>query len=89
MRKLTVIVMLAALAVAAAAPRAATAETTAADRPVLLADSQAFESAEVAEIGRAEIAEARRKLAAAVSSEKFMEGFAAAFAAGVFICLTF
>ena len=56
MRKLTVIVMLAALAVAAAAPRAATAETTAADRPVLLADSQAFESAEVAEkIGRAHV----------------------------------
>ena len=87
MRKAILMAALAALL--AAVPQVVTAQETAADRPVLLADSQAFEAAEVAEISQTEIAEAKRKLAAAVSSEKFMEGFAAAFAAGVFICLAF
>ena len=43
------------------------------DNPVSLADAQEFD-APAPEVGQAEIAEARRTLASAASSEKFMDG---------------
>jgi len=97
MRKLRKLPLLAAIVVAAmsAAPRGAPAASpggtvfAAADRPVLLADAQEFEARPAPAVGQDEIAEARRMLASAVVSEKFMAGAVAAVAAWVFVYLAF
>lgn len=97
LRKLRKLPLLAVVVVAAmsAAPRGAPAASpdgtapAAAGRPVLLADAQEFEARPAPAVGQDEIAEARRMLASAVASEKFMAGAAAAAAAWVFVYLAF
>ena len=60
----------------------------AADNPVSLADAQEFD-APAPEVGQAEIAEARRTLASAVSSEKFMDGATAVLVAYLIYLVAF
>jgi len=85
-----VAVTLLALVLLAAGTAPALAAPTPADRPVLLADAQAFESQGVpSPISQWEISENRRELASAVSAEKFLDGAATAAAVWVFLCLAF
>jgi len=87
---MTRIVAVTLLALLAAGTAPALAAPTPADRPVLLADAQAFESQGVpSPISQWEVSENRRELASAVSAEKFLDGASAAAAAWVFLCLVF
>ncbi len=45
-----------------------------ADSPVSLSDAQSFEAPLLSEVSHAEIADARRAMASAVSAEKFIDG---------------
>lgn len=71
MRK-SICIMAVAMTLFGAVAPVASAET--ANRPVMLADAQAFETNQVETIAPPEISEARRELASAVSSEKFLDG---------------
>jgi hypothetical protein len=67
----------------------AASETASADSPVSLADAQGFDVRPAPEVGQDEITEARRTLASAVSSEKFMDGAAAVFVAYLIYLVVF
>lgn len=57
----------------------------AADGPVTLADAGSFEAPPAPEIALAEVADARKELASAVSAGRFADGFSAALAAALLL----
>lgn len=61
------------LAVSLSLPVTASAQS-AADSPAGLATAQSFEAPLLSEVSHAEIADARRAMASAVSAEKFIDG---------------